>query len=170
MTLSTTLNQRLYKFMMTPRGGKVERFSVRWFNYSPMTRFFTRMKGLAYNHPLLLTTTGRKSGKQHTVVLPWVEIEGRAVIVGSRGGLPTDPAWALNLRQQPRALARIDRKQIPVNVRIAEGDERELCWAYLIARVPDFAAYQKRAQAHRILPVFILERTDGGRIVDYGRL
>ena len=39
-----------------------------------------------------------------TVVLPYFSAgKGRVAIVGSRGGMPTDPHWALNLRADPNA-------------------------------------------------------------------
>jgi len=160
-----TMTQSLFAFMATAPGQKLEYLSVDWFGYSPMTRFYTRMNGLEYNHPLLLTTVGRKTGKHITVVLPWFEIDGKAVICGSVGGRPTDPAWALNLRKNPRAQAQIYREKMTIRARLAEGPERAACWDYLVRRVPDYAIYQQRAKEHRVLPVFILEREDGKRVV-----
>src|SRR5712691_6366416 len=51
---------------------------------------------------LELTTTGRKSGNKHTVMLTSpIKDGGDIVIVASRGGDPTNPAWFLNLRDNP---------------------------------------------------------------------
>ena len=47
---------------------------------------------------LLLTTTGRQSGKRRTVPLGYYDDDGHAlVVVGSKGGAPQHPAWYVNL-------------------------------------------------------------------------
>ena len=49
-----------------------------------------------------LTTTGRKSGRPHTVLLTSPVRDGVAiVVVASRGGADHHPAWFLNLRDTP---------------------------------------------------------------------
>ena len=51
---------------------------------------------------LELTTTGRKSGEPRSVMLTAPVVEGdTVVIVASRGGDDTNPAWFLNLRDDP---------------------------------------------------------------------
>lgn len=159
------MTARMFKFMGTPKGRKLERFSVRWFGYSLMTRFYTRMNGLKYNHPLMLTTKGRKTGKLSTVVLPWFEINNKVVVCGSVGGRPKNPDWALNLMKNPEGEARIYGQKQAIRGRLTEGAERAASWDYLVKRVPDYAVYQKRAEGIRILPVIILERPDGKQIV-----
>ena len=52
---------------------------------------------------LELTTLGRKSGEKRSVMLTSPIQEGDTiVIVASRGGDPTHPAWFLNLARQPQ--------------------------------------------------------------------
>src|SRR5258705_3398580 len=46
---------------------------------------------------VLLTTTGRRSGRQHTVVLPYMRVGGDPVVVGSHAGNEHDPASVLKL-------------------------------------------------------------------------
>ena len=112
-----------------------------------MTRLWART--------LFLETTGRKSGNTHGVALPYFEIDGKMLIIGSRGGLPTDPAWALNLRTTPEAVAYIKRKPRKVRARFTEGEERTRCWEELKARVPNFREYERRTT--REIPVIALE-------------
>ncbi len=50
---------------------------------------------------LLLTTTGRKSGKAHTVPLGCFDHKAGYVVVASNAGLPTHPAWYYNLKSNP---------------------------------------------------------------------
>jgi deazaflavin-dependent oxidoreductase (nitroreductase family) len=52
---------------------------------------------------LLLTTTGRKSGKVHTTPLGWFDRPGGYVIVASNGGGPRHPGWYFNLQSKPQA-------------------------------------------------------------------
>ncbi|MGJ6125046.1 nitroreductase/quinone reductase family protein [Mycolicibacterium sp. Y3] len=156
-----TANQRLFGFITTSFGTRVEHAAVRWLGYSPMTHLYARTNGVAYNHPLLLTTTGRKSGRKFSVVLPWFGFNGNIVIVGSRGGTSRDPDWALNLRSNHLAEAIIRCRSHIVSARELQGPERAECWDQLITRVPDYATYQKRASRHRTIPVFVLTMMGG---------
>jgi F420H(2)-dependent quinone reductase len=163
--LVSTAQQRWIDFVIGRPSVAVEVSAVRRFGYSPMSLVYSLVKRVPYNHPLLLVTTGRKSGRQsRPAVLPWYEIDGNAVIVGSRGGTPRDPDWALNLRSNPEAMACIRRRDVPVIARLVEGDERASYWAHLLERAPMYADYQEQAKEHRIIPVFALSRRDGSPI------
>ena len=97
------------------------------------------------------------------MVLPFFDAgAGKVAIVGSRGGMPTDPHWALNLRARPEARVRVRRREHRVRVRLVEGAAREPLWKELVERSPIYAEYQQRAARHREIPVFVLEREDGG--------
>jgi deazaflavin-dependent oxidoreductase (nitroreductase family) len=50
---------------------------------------------------LLLTTTGRTSGKPRTVPLIFEQDGERLLIVASKGGAPQSPGWYRNLEKQP---------------------------------------------------------------------
>jgi deazaflavin-dependent oxidoreductase (nitroreductase family) len=57
---------------------------------------------------LLLTTTGRKTGKARTVpVLYFLDDNGNPVVTASNAGLPKNPAWFENLRVNPRVTYQI---------------------------------------------------------------
>src|SRR5437764_13649815 len=56
---------------------------------------------------LLLTVTGRRSGKQRTVPLLYL-MDGRdVVLVASNGGAASHPTWWLNLQAAPEAWIQI---------------------------------------------------------------
>jgi deazaflavin-dependent oxidoreductase (nitroreductase family) len=55
---------------------------------------------------ITLTTTGRRSGQPRTVTLYAWPGGDDLVVVGSMGGAASDPAWAHNLRAEPRAVVR----------------------------------------------------------------
>ena len=64
---------------------------------------------------LLLTTTGRRSGKSRTTPLLFVRDDDAFVVVGSNGGSDYVPAWWLNLRSNPGAEVEIGRGRVPVD-------------------------------------------------------
>jgi len=158
-------SQLAVKLALTPTGSAIDRFCVRHLGHSPVSWVFARSEGVAYNRPLLLLTVGRRTGKERAVVLPHFRAgTGRVAIVGSRGGMPTDPHWARNLRAHPMARVIADRREHAVRVHLAQGDERAKLWGEIVARAPVYGVYQERAKAHRQIPVFVLERTDGGAL------
>ena len=57
---------------------------------------------------LLLTTTGRRSRRERTVPVLYLEDGGRFVIVASLAGAPRHPAWFLNLEANPRVDCRCE--------------------------------------------------------------
>ena len=156
-------SQLAVKLALTPGGAAFDRFCVRHLGHSPVSWVFARSEGVAYNRPLLLVTVGRRTGKERVVVLPHFRAGGgRIAVVGSRGGMPTDPYWARNLRAHPEARVIVDRREHRVRTRLAEGEERARLWREIVLRSPIYGVYQERAKGHREIPVFVLERADGG--------
>ena len=159
------LSQVAVRFAVTPFGAAFDRFCVRHVGESPVSMIFAHSEGVDYNAPLLLTTRGRRSGEQRTVVLPYFAAgKGRIAIVGSRGGLPTDPHWALNLRADPNATIFIRRRSVAVAAEVAAGRERETLWESITKRSPVYLTYQKRADGHREIPIFVLTARDGSSL------
>jgi len=152
-----TFLERVTGFAVTPGGAALDRFCVRWLGHSPVSWLFARGSGQAYNVPLLLTATGRKSGAPRSVVLPYFPAESAIAVVGSRGGSPTDPHWVKNLRAEPRCEIVLARRRQRRRARIASGDERARLWDSITARAPVYLDYQERARAHREIPVVVLE-------------
>ena len=102
-----------------------------------------------------LTSTGRRSGRLHEVVLyAWPDGD-RLVVVGSYGGSPSDPDWASNLRTHPRAAVRRGRRTVEHVAREVEGAERALLWALVTAQFPLYQSYQ--SSTDRLIPLFVLE-------------
>jgi deazaflavin-dependent oxidoreductase (nitroreductase family) len=115
-----------------------------------------RLGGRIINLPvLLLTTTGRRSGRARTRALTYVPQGDSAVVIASFLGEPRHPDWWLNLRADPRATIQRGGTVTPVRAREAEGDERERLWREVVARAPDYGEYQRRTT--RRIPVVVLE-------------
>jgi deazaflavin-dependent oxidoreductase (nitroreductase family) len=104
-----------------------------------------------------LTTTGRKSGKPHTVLLTSPLQEGNAyVVVASRGGDDHHPAWFLNLRANPEVEASIKGEaRQPMTARVATAQERERLWPQVTKAASQYASYQTKTE--REIPLVLIE-------------
>jgi deazaflavin-dependent oxidoreductase (nitroreductase family) len=117
-----------------------------------------RLGWQAGNMPVVeLTTTGRKSGKPHSVMLTSPVQEGTTmVVVASRGGDDHHPAWFLNLRDNPDVEVSLKggAKQ-PFRARIASPEERARLWPLVTAGHKNYAGYQTKTS--RQIPLVLLE-------------
>ena len=103
---------------------------------------------------LLLTTIGRKTGKQRTTPLLYLEDGGRYVVVASVGGAPTHPAWYLNLRRNPAATVQIGSRKLGVNAETAGPEERARLGTEVTRMYPQDDDYQSKTS--RTIPVVTL--------------
>jgi deazaflavin-dependent oxidoreductase (nitroreductase family) len=105
---------------------------------------------------LLLTTTGRKTGKPRTVPLSFYEDGDAYVLIGSKGGAPRHPAWYLNLEARPDVEIQVGREHRSLRARRASPDEAARLWPLILERAPGYAKY--RARTSREIPLVFLER------------
>ena len=103
---------------------------------------------------LLLTTTGRESGKPRTVPLTYLRDGADLVVVGSFGGSDQPPAWWLNLQRAPCASVLIGATTSKVTARDATADEHDRLWPLVTAAHRGYAHYQKRTA--RPIPIVML--------------
>jgi len=103
---------------------------------------------------LLLTTTGRKTGKQRTLPLNYIRDGSAYVVTASAGGADKHPGWFFNIRSNPQATIKVKDKQIKVTAEIAGPDKKPELWARLVEVAPNYAGYQKRTS--REIPMVIL--------------
>ena len=103
---------------------------------------------------LLLTVTGRKSGKRRTTPLLYGRDGDNYVVIASVGGAPKHPAWYHNLKGQEAEIL-VGRERLRVRARDAEGEERERLWALMVSLYPSYDSYQKKTE--RRIPVVVLE-------------
>ena len=107
----------------------------------------------------LVDHVGRKSGRQRTTPLIYVRDGDAVVIVASKGGARSHPAWWINLRANPETTVQVDAERWPVRAREADDAERERLWPRLTEVWPDYDAYREKTE--RKIPVILLERRDG---------
>jgi deazaflavin-dependent oxidoreductase (nitroreductase family) len=104
---------------------------------------------------VLLTTTGRRTGKKRTVPLCSLRNGNDLVVIASYGGLDQPPAWWLNLQANPQAELRHGHETRAVTARNATPDERARLWAEVTGRAPGYLEYERRTT--REIPVVILQ-------------
>ncbi len=104
---------------------------------------------------ILITTKGAKSGQERTTPLVYTRDGDNYVIIASKGGAPTNPAWYHNLVANPEATAEVGTETFRVRARVAGGEERQRLYDAQAALMPNFAEYQKKTS--RQIPVVVLE-------------
>jgi deazaflavin-dependent oxidoreductase (nitroreductase family) len=104
---------------------------------------------------LLLTTTGRKTGKPRTQPLLYAPAGDGYAVIASKGGADAHPLWYRNLQANPRVGVTIGRVTRPMRARDAEGDERERLWRSLADSYSGYDTYAARTS--RRIPVVVLD-------------
>lgn len=107
---------------------------------------------LAQSQLMLLTTTGKKSGKARTVVIGYRRDGDRYLAIASNNGADAAPMWYANLLTNPSATVEIGSERFDVRARTAPPNERER----LGALIEYFAGQQ--AKAKREIPIVVFER------------
>jgi deazaflavin-dependent oxidoreductase (nitroreductase family) len=105
---------------------------------------------------LLLTTTGRKSGRELTLPLIFGESGKDYVVVASKGGAPEHPAWYLNLDANPDVKVQVKADKFNARAHTANAQERAALWPKMVEIYGPYADYQKKTD--RQIPVVVLQR------------
>ncbi|MGA7869618.1 MAG: nitroreductase/quinone reductase family protein [Candidatus Binatus sp.] len=118
---------------------------ARWFS-SMHVAFYRLVDGwspLNWN-TLVLTVHGRKSGREISKPLLYLERDGKLYVVASFGGSDKAPDWYLNLVANPEVT--VERRWVrgAYRARTLAPEERQEMWPRLVAMYPAYAEYQKR--------------------------
>jgi deazaflavin-dependent oxidoreductase (nitroreductase family) len=105
---------------------------------------------------LLLTTTGRRSGRERTAPVLYLADGERLVVIGSNAGNEHPPAWALNLNAHPEAEVQVRGTRREIRARVADGAERDELWRRMNDQYGGFDQY--RARTGRRIDLFVLEQ------------
>ena len=89
--------------------------------------------------------------------LGYGEVDGDYVIIGSKAGYKKHPGWFHNLLAEAKVKIKLKNEFFEATARVAEGEERERLWAYMVGIYPPFDDYQKWA-GDRLIPVVVCER------------
>ncbi len=103
---------------------------------------------------IMLTTTGRRSGKARDIPLLCVPEGEDILIAGSNFGGRREPIWVKNIEATPEVTVRFDEEMSARVVHRLEGDERAAAWQHMLKTWPNFARYERRTD--REIKVFRL--------------
>jgi deazaflavin-dependent oxidoreductase (nitroreductase family) len=114
-------------------------------------RFGGRIQGLRV---LLLTTKGRRTGKDRTVGLGTFEEDGAYIVVASNAGSDSHPGWFFNLRTHPEVRIQLGARKAAARARILGETERARVWQKLVSLAPGYARYEMSTK--RVIPLIAL--------------
>jgi len=115
----------------------------------------------AANMPVLeLTTIGRKSSRPRSVMLTSPHRDGdMIVIVASKGGEDTHPAWFLNLRDNPQVVVTMKNShECQMVAKVASPEDRDRLWPIVTGKHSNYAGYQEKTD--REIPLVLLQPAD----------
>lgn len=104
---------------------------------------------------LLLTTTGRKSGKKRTTPLMYLRDGDDYLIGASAAGAPKHPGWYWNATKGTAPVQiQVDDKVMQVAVTDVQGEERDAYYERFKQAVDSFRQYEEKTE--RTIPVLKL--------------
>ena len=115
-----------------------------------------RIGGKFHGAPLvLLTTTGRKTGKERTWPLLSIKQGDSYLFAASFGGHDEHPAWYQNLAAKPEVSVQDGARTLHGRARITTGAEREQLYQKFIDVYSTYGDYAKATK--REIPVVVVD-------------
>jgi F420H(2)-dependent quinone reductase len=139
------------------RPGRLQRWM--WRSFSAIHVFLYR-RGLGRHVPaeptILLTSTGRKSGRPVTNPLLSIRDPEGFIVIASVGGADWHPSWWLNLKANPEAVVQSGDERIKVRaVEVTEPEAKDRLWKKMTAVYQGYDAYARKTQ--RVIPLALLK-------------
>lgn len=103
----------------------------------------------------LITTTGRRTGRERTTATLCLRDGDRIVLPASFGGRDHDPAWYLNIKDDPDVRVQFGSDERDMTARDATPEERNRYWPKLTRMYPPYRGY--REATDRVIPLVICE-------------
>jgi deazaflavin-dependent oxidoreductase (nitroreductase family) len=116
-------------------------------------------RGVVAKNTLILTTRGRKTGRESSTPLLYVRESTKLYIVASFGGSDTPPRWFLNLQANPEVGVEVGQIAGRYRARPLPADEAKPIWPKLLAMYPAYQTYQTKTA--RQIPVVELSPLAG---------
>ena len=105
---------------------------------------------------IIVTNRGNRTGAIRKTPLMRVKDADNYILVGSRGGAPTNPVWVYNLRADGSVQIRDGTAVYDMRVReVDDAEERARLWEVAVAAFPPYEDYRNRTE--RVIPVFVAE-------------
>ncbi len=112
---------------------------------------------------LLLTTRGRRSGRDRTVVLQFFPDGDAMIVAAANDGGRTNPGWFHNLVADRAAVVEVNGLRIAVLAEILAPSDAETAWRRVVARDPSYERYARAAP--RSIPIVRLVPVETDRPV-----
>lgn len=117
-----------------------------------MPGLYRLVGGRGMGPTVILTTIGAKSGQRRDVHLRAFPEGDGWLVVGSKGGNPTHPAWILNMARHPdQVWLQAGMRRVRVRPETVTGVDRASAWKRIVSEASNFGEYQK--QTDREIPV-----------------
>jgi deazaflavin-dependent oxidoreductase (nitroreductase family) len=130
---------------------------------APLDRFLYRLTGGRVNSTagvvplILLTTTGRRTGRKRTTPVMYIRDGERFVVSSENFGQERPAAWPLNLMSEPRATVQVGTETVECRARLLSDEEADRYWDRLVAAWPAHETYRARCGKRH---TFVLEPRD----------
>ena len=108
---------------------------------------------------LLLTTRGRRSSRQRTVVLQFFPDGDAMVIAAANDGGASHPGWYFNPQANPAASVEVMGRTIAVRSDELPADEAADWWQRILRRAPSYERYARATS--RSIPILRLVPVGG---------
>lgn len=105
---------------------------------------------------LLLHTTGAKSGQPRINPVATLAEGNKYVIIASKGGADTHPAWYHNLVANPDVRVEVGTEEFAAQATVTDEPERTELYRKVASHYPGFAEYERKTE--RVIPVITLRR------------
>jgi len=104
----------------------------------------------------LLDHNGAKTGKRRTSPVMYFEDGDSVIVMASKAGQPTNPAWFHNLMAHPDTTVQTGATVHQVHARLTAGEERTHLWSRFVDMYPGSKAYRRNAGSREI-PIVALD-------------
>lgn len=155
-------DNRFPRWLAAIAGRKVGSWSARTI-YTPLDKLVYRAtkgkRGLSpRDSVLVLTTTGRKTGKPRQVPILYLRDGDRFWVMASNYGQEHHPGWSSNLLANPLAQVTVGEYSTTVRARLATSEEKKAKWPGLLELYPAWRSYA--TWTDRNFRLFCLEPAD----------
>jgi len=141
------MDNPLVKLLAPMMKGQVTRYRKKAGDEAPIMMGFPTV---------LLTTVGARSGQERISILGgFADGDDAWIIVASKGGSPTHPAWFINLAKHPEKVwLEVGKRKVKAKAELLHGPVREAALARVASVAPRYGEYQRKTD--REIPVIRL--------------
>lgn len=100
---------------------------------------------------LLLTTLGRRSHRERTVVLQYFPDGDAMIVAAANDGGASHPGWYFNLEAEPQARVEVADRTIAVRAEVLPPSEGAAWWERILRRAPGYVRYERATR--RAIPI-----------------